>query len=601
MRRSSLTLPVMWLLALATVVTFSIIAGCEKSSDPTHLDNPFDPASDAGGDGLQIRALPATNKIFLTWNQPQNMDIIEYFIYRSDSRNGDYEEIAIVPQTALSLGSYTYETPSPTQTHWFKAQAFTTDGRFTLTSLAVPASIDVGPTVVVGDDVNVLATRYPVLTVTVGFGDSLLVSLNEDFTDALRLPAGAPGVPVVITSLDLGPTTMPDTFTISVKSFDLLGESIPTAVKLPVSFNPLHTLIDANNLALAERIVDLAIPSTGVVQMRFALSQGELAAAQWMPAADTVLNYELADTANPQEIWGEYEGDFGFNTTHLLGVRPDLLGGAAYRLKVPDSRIVSTLTVVAELSAHATDFRLSESPTFTTVPWQAMTDTTAFQLSGGEGTKTVYAQYRNDWTQSAILSDYCIYITQGPDVKILVPGNGSVVLGGSQLTTRGTSYPGTGVAQVDTIGLDLGDGQGFRPVFGTDTWQKPWSVPTFTTDTELVLRARVRVGDIIVTDAITVTVTQLAITTLGPIDGAAIVGGEPVNIAGTASGILGGALIDSVTVDIGAERMLASGAELWTTTWLSPVVATDTDLEIIATVWAGGESTATTTAITLTP
>ncbi len=603
MRRSSLAkpLPLIWLTALAITGALAGLAGCEKSPDLTHLSNPFDPASDTGGDGLQIRALTSPNQVILTWNQPQDMGITEYFIYQGDTPDGPFDEIAVVAQSAAASGTFIYNYPSPTQTHWFVAQAFTADGGFSMTSNAVPATADVGPTVVIGDTVTTLATRYPELSITVGFGDSLLIALNENFTDALRVQAAPPGTPLIVTSLDLGPTTLPDTFKIHVKSFDSLVSSTPTVMTLPVAFGPTHSLIGASRLNLASRTVDLAITATGVESMRFASNEAELATADWVPGAAEFYGYELDDTATTQSIWAQYLGDFGLTTTAELSVRADLLGGASFQLRLPSNRVVSQLTVLAELSAHATEVRLAESATFTDVPWLAYEDTLSFQLSPTEGHKTVYVQFRNDWTESNILSDYCTFVTQGPDVKILAPTDGSIVLGGTTLTIRGTTNPGTEAAAIDSVLIDLGDGEGFVSVFGTDTWQKFWTVPSFTVDTEIVLRARTWTGDIMVTDAVTVTVTQLSITTLSPVADTLLPGGNAINITGTAFGVLGGAPIDSVVVDIGSDHLVAVGTDPWSASWLPPLVAVNTAMDIVATVWAGDESVSSTTAVTVTP
>ncbi len=604
MQRSSQArfIPLIWLLTLAVAAVCGVLAGCEKSPEMPTLANPFDPDGPTGGDGLQIAALASVNQIVLSWNQPQNMDIVEYFLYHSDTQNGTFEDLAVVEHTDNASGNYIYDYPDPTQTHWFKAQAFTQGGDFTLTSLAVAATATVGPTVIVGDTVSFLATRFPEFTVTASFGDSLLVGHDETFANAARFAAAGPGLPTVF-SLDLGPAALDSNFTFYVKAFDDLRESLPTVRDLKVGFGPRHGLVDASPLRLATRVNDLQIPALGVLRMRFAASEAGLAGTAWVPGAEIHPGYELSDLADFQEIWGEFEGDFGYNTTHKLIVRPNLLGDAAFKLKVPDTRIVSTPTVSVELSAAATDLRISENPNFAAVPWQPYVPLLDFTLSAGEGTKTVYVQYRNDWTQSAILSDYCIFVSQGLDVKIFAPVTGNALIGGSTFIIGGTSNPGTVAATIDSVKLDLGDGQGFRAVSGIDSWKYTWGVPTFDEDTELVLRARAWADSarFMVTDVVTVTVTQLVIKIVEPLAGTTVTGGDPVTVAGTAIGLLGGAPMDSVVVDIGTEHLAASGTDTWSVTWTAPVVTVNTPTDIIATVWAGGESVSQTISVTVTP
>lgn len=596
-------LPWLWLLALAVVMTGVVLSGCEKSPSRQHLDNPFDPDGSLGGDGLQLRAQEVANLIILRWNQPQGLDIVEYTLSRSDGPDGPYEDFATVAHTDGASGIYQYEYPPPTQTHWFKAQARTATGEVSRTSLAVPAIADVGPTVVVGDTLSEVATRYPEISVTVSFGDSLLVGLDETFSSPLRVPVTGPGLPTVFT-LDLGPgATDTTTFDLHVKSFDDLGESALTVLSLPVDFAPEHSLLTGSPLRLATRVIDLKIPATGVVNMRFADSEAALADADWVPGADTYLGYELNDVASSQVVWGEFAGDFGFNTTHELEVRPDLLLSATFSLAVDESRLVTSPVVGLNISAAATEMRVSESPNFATVPWQAYADTASFALSAGEGTKTVYAQYRNDWTQSSIFSDYCVFVSQGLEVQIIAPSDGDVVIGGSTMLILGTGSPGTVAASLDSVRLDLGDGAGFREVIGTDNWQASWTVPLFAEDTEVVLRARAWADSArqMVTDVVTVTVSQLSLAILEPGDGALIPGGDPLTLSGTASGILNGAPVDSVVVDVADERLLANGTTNWSATWLTPTVAADTPYDITATMWVDGESLSRMISVTVTP
>ncbi|MDX2472788.1 MAG: Ig-like domain-containing protein [Candidatus Krumholzibacteria bacterium] len=587
------------LLALVLVLAIGAFTGCEKSPDRQHLDNPFDPNGATGGDGLQLQALASPNQIILTWNQPQGMDIVEYFLFSAPGPNGPFEDLDIDPATESASANYIYKYPPPTQVHWFKAQAITSNGDFSLTTLAEAASAAMGPTVVVGDTVKTLATRFPVITATASFGHTFAVAFDADFATTIEVPIAGPNVPTIFT-IDMGPAADGDTVRLYVKAFDDLTESLATELVSLVNFSPKHTLIDANPLRLSRRSVDMAITTEGVLNMRFATSEAELALASWQTATDTLRGYELSDSANAQEIWGEYEGDFEFNSTSRLIVRPDLLTNVDFFLKVPSNHVVSVSTVVAEFSAQATEMRVSEQPDFSTVPWLAYDDTLSFQLSAGEGTKTVYAQYRNDWTESLILSDYAIYISQGLDVNIVVPAPDSIVPGGSSLIVRGTANPGTVATTLDAVQLDLGDGLGFREVLGTENWQLTWNVPTFTGNTERILRARAWAGDLMVTDAITVMISQLLVDILDPLDGADVIGGEVVMISGTASGIVNGAPVDRVELEIGGEQILASGTETWSASWTPAVVGQTTPVDIVATVWAGTESTSQTISVNVT-
>ena len=591
-----------FLLIVLAVVSMATLAGCEKSAEKLQTNNPFDPAGPNGGDGLQIRAVVTGNSILLTWTQPADAGITFYTLFKVSSASGPFTGLAEVdhkPNT--SIGSYSYKFPDPPSDNWFKVQATTADGSTSLLSLAVAAQADIGPIVIVGDTLSLVSSRFTPLTIIAAFGDSLLIGFDDILVNPQRFATTGPGLPTDL-NFDFGPAAFDSTFHLKVLAFDNLSSTPTTSLELPVTFAPRHSIIDGNRLKLAKRINDLAIPSSGVVQMRFADSQTNLAVAPWLPGADIYPDYQLADSANPQEIWGEYQGDFGFTTTYSIGVRPDLLTTAAFQLKIPSNRVVSTPNVKAEFSAGATELRISENPNFAAVPWQAHVDSLTFQLTLDEGTKTIYTQFRNDWTQSNILSDYCILISQGADVNILVPADGAVVTGGSTILVRGTSDSGTVSTAIDTLQVDFGDGQGFREVIGTDDWQLNWNVPTFTEDTEVVLRARaVTDSSIVVTDFTTVTVTQLTVAILDPLENGTVISGDAVNIAGTAGGMIGGDPIDTVVIDIGLEQIVATGTALWSTTWTAADVLADTPTTIQVTAFAGTESVTSSVNIIIQP
>ncbi len=105
--------------------------------------------------------------------------------------------------------------------------------------------------------------------------------------------------------------------------------------------------------------------------MRFALSSADLALAPWLAPADTVSGFMLAETANAQQVHGEFQGDFGYNTTYALTVTPATLAAATFALDVPANRVIPGPTVRAISQAVATQMRVGESPGFSGVPWQA--------------------------------------------------------------------------------------------------------------------------------------------------------------------------------------------------------------------------------------
>jgi hypothetical protein len=394
-----------------------------------------------------------------------------------------------------------------------------------------------------------------------------------------------------------------------VQSFSGPINSFTTLAPAEINFRPNFQLA-SETITVPTRLIDLVIPTEGVVQMRFANSSDGLAAEPWVAVADTFFDFELTDSANRQSVWGEFESDFGFLSDQIqLIVQPDLLDAVTFNLVPGNGGITQSRTVAVQSSAVATQMRFSEAPSFAGVPWRAYAAIDSLTLSEGEGTKIVYGQFRNDWVESAILTDTVVYVEQAIEIRFLAPLDGNLVIGGRTLEVRGTSTAGSGAASVDTVKFDGGDGLGFQVAEGTDEWTYLWDAPPYVADTEIVLRARAYVGTDSVTAAITVTVTQLAIIIDDPLEDAQVLGETEVTIAGRAASVTNGAAIDSITVDIGGDvdpvHVLVaenvSGTVDWSTTWTTQTVTAILNATITARAWAEGEVVSNEVFVTVAP
>lgn len=599
--RRLLTIALVLALGLPTV--FSLLPGCDKTPAEPEFQNPFDPAGPDEGDPLQVRveASPVQdNTLQITWNQPQNMGLTHYVISGTDNLESNWTEIGSKDHTTAPTSNLPYTNPDPpTSTHWFRVQAFA-GGNFSITSYAQLDSITVGPRVVLSNGGNTTATRFSDLDITVNQGDQLRIALDPTFTDSLMIvPAEAPDVPKTV-RIDLGPATRNgETRTVYVVSFADGYESEVSSKTIEVYFHPGFR-VDSETETLSKRTVDLLVPTEGVLDMRFFPEWADTATTPWVPVADTFTGYELSDSANPQFIRAQFRGDFGFDEEVELQVVPDLLENVTFSLDLEEDHITEQSTVTGTSSAVATEMRYSESADFTGAPWITYAAEVDINLSPTPGHKVIHVQYRNDWTHSGVLTDYVIHVTQPAEVSFWAPRDGDVVLGGTSFQVRGSSTVGSGEGSVALVGFDGGDGNGFVDVTGTDTWSHDWNVPLFTTDTQLTLRAKAWYGahtDLdsleTVTTAITVTVTQMAVTITNPVAGETFTPNRTYSFSGTASGILGVAALEEVIVHVGTDTLAVSGDSNWSADWTAPIPDIDTTLTMTATAVAGGNTAVT--------
>ena len=585
-----------FLFALGLPAALSLLTGCEETPSEPVFENPFDPLGPYGGDPLQASA-EATNDTTVTigWNQPQDLGITRYVISQSAYRDSLYSEIGEADHTSNPTGSFPWHDAASTSDLWYMVQAFTATN-FSLTSYATPAAVTPGPRVIVGTGEGTSASRFVNLEITVTEGDQLRIALDPTFTDSLRIvPAGAPGEAIDLT-YDIGPAGGNNQIkTLYVASFGDGFESAPSVQTIRVDFTPNFTVVD-DPPTLAARTVDLAIPIDGVRNMRFFAEWADTLTTPWVPVDPLYTGYQLSDSANPQFIRGQFEGDFGFNNLQEITVTPDLLTNVTFKLAWPDSdAVVDESTVLGISRAVATEMRYAESPDFTNAPWIAYADTVQIALSPTPGLKVVYVQYRNDWTMSGTLTDYVVHVIQPAEINFWAPTEGDVILGGTVFQVRGGTVIGSDLESVFLVEFDGGDGNGFVNADGTETWSYLWTVPRFTADTPLVIRAQAWYGprpDSLetVTTAITVTVTQLAVAITEPLDGADLTNNRTINFSGTAAGVLGGTPLDLVTLDIGDEHIEASSTDNWSVAWDAPLWDADTTLTVVATAWAAADT-----------
>ncbi len=586
------------LLALISITVLAVIAGCDSTPEAPVYNNPFDPNGTEGGDPFHLVATLGDTTITLVWDQPQGYNLTSYEVWHSTSIFNDFVSIGTVEATTDENIVFIYINPEPTTTHYFKIQAYNASGNFTAISHIVPASSQVLARVVINDGSNSVASRFISLNITVTDGDSLRISQTDLPESEIVMDANTSGTPTIL-PWDLGSATTNDTtmtMNVVVQFGPNLGDT--NKIELELDFTPRLALAQGG-IRVASLIPPMTIEDDGLVSMRFASSQDDLANLPWIDGAPTYDEYHLVDTANPQIIFAEFLGDFGFTNFQQLSVRPDLLTDPTFTLVLPADHISDEQIVKGVSSANATLMRFSESLDFSSIPWIVYSDTTLITLSPEAGEKVIYAQYRNDFSDSPILTDYVIHVSQLLDVTISAPVEGDVVRGGTFLLVQGTAIAPAGNVTIDLVEFDGGDG--FIEATGTNNWSYNWEIPRYIIDTDLAIRAKAWAGEDFVISSINLLVTQLVVGITSPEDGASVSSDTDIEISGFALAATGGDAIDSVIVNIDGVNLLAEGTGAWTIEWHSGVVDVDTDVLVSATVYAGNDSYTTTSTIIVTP
>ena len=577
-----------------------LLAGCESKPTAPQFDNAFDPEAPGGGDPLQPSAQAADTTVTVSWHQPQSHNIAKYDILHALSPTAAFVPVGEVEHTATAMNSFTHKGIEPTRTHYYKVRAVDGDGTTAMISDQVPASAATTPLVAAGDALRRVASRQIDLLVTVSMGDTLRIASSDDFSDEIRVPVAAWNQPQAV-AWDLGPAAANgETKDVYVRAFDDVSQSAVAHKTLTVNFAPSFAAA-GDPATVASRALDLSIVADGVAAMRFALSEADLATQPWLPGADALSGFLLADSANPQVVYGEFAGDFGFNATATWTAVPDLLTDVSFDLLAGDDNLTDELIVPVYSDARATEMRFSESLDFSTGSWTAFADTSVFLLSPGAGRKLVYGQFRNDWAESAVVTDWVDYVSQSLVVEFLAPREGAILHGGSGLQVRGYALQPSGGTGIDAVGFDPGDGNGFRLADGTTNWTYLWQIPTYDDDTELTVRSRAWAGSEMATTTLNVTVTQVNVAVTYPAPDDTVTAGSAVTVTGTAKPALDGAPLDQVSVSAAGASLTVAGTATWTAGWTPPSVTADSLVSVIATASAGAEAVADTVAVIIRP
>lgn len=397
-RHAARLLPVLAMLLLAMAAMLPL--GCETKPEAPVWDNPFDPEHD--GDPFNVQAFVGHNAVIVSWTRPGIAAIKEYEVYRSL----DGVNFTRVAQPTASATSYTDTGFSPNEINFYKVAVVNPAGEVSAISRVVAATLLTAPWLEMAGGAPTIASRSTFVIARTAYGDTLELAANPEFTGAMRLPAH-PGLSDTI-AWDAGPA---DSNGVSkgvwLRVFTGEAVSRTAADSVTTSFRPTLALT-GDNLRLATRRQTVVISAAaGITQMRFALAAGDLAAAPWvspdsMAGTDAYFTGDLlgADTT-AQWLHAEAGCDFGYSAFESLECVPDNLDSARFVIAGGDTIGSDIVSLVA--SAVATEMRFAENPdSLATTPWQAYADTSAFTLSAGTGTRTVFGQFRNDWYDTLV-------------------------------------------------------------------------------------------------------------------------------------------------------------------------------------------------------
>lgn len=503
--------------ALLLVVAFGLgTGGCESKPEAPVFDNAFDPAGPYEGDPLQIWCTFGDSTVIVHWRQPRGYGISFYSVSISDSPTTGFEFLGEVAADEDEENQYVFPDPTAdgdydyaegTTDYYFRVIAFTEDGDYLLSSLQTPGLGSTGPIVAVAGGTTT-PSRWLDLRIGVTRGASVRIDDNPAFDDALTFDFNESLDPIDVT-WDLGPVEANgDTVRLYAQG---IGDGFVSAIRekeIVVEFDP--DLVPAGGSSTtATRRIELAASTGGVEQVRLATSAEDVEFAAWNGYLPENLVWELEDTLGEQSIYGQFRGDLGFDSeVDELTIAGDPLTDVAVDVDLDAATTAPFVDLLCD--AVATQVRIGESGDFASASWQAYADTIRYPVETGPGHKILYVQYRNEFTDSGILTVEFDYLEQPLAIGFLSPEPSQQLIGGTQLQVSGWTAALPGETAIDSVKLDLADGAGWFEPDGLAEWSTAWTVPADTVSVDLALRARAWAGVDSVTARVDVTVVPAA-------------------------------------------------------------------------------------------
>lgn len=385
-------------LLIALLGLAGLVACTTPPAEPDY-DNPFDPGTP--GDPFQLTATLEGAGIRLIWEPVEIPGLARYVVLRSDSPDDGFFPTDTQPQVVGdNLLTTILDTDYiPNAPNFYKVRAVGPGETLTALSRTVAVGVTPPPLVSLAGAAEATATRFVMLEARTGFGVALEIANQEDFSDAQSFDVTEPNE-VITTAWTLPTVEHPDSNLVVYVRADQGGTFSATGTwDVDVAFQPRPVLVGGNPLSVLDSLVTVQWDDEGLVRFRLAASRDGLEVEPWQPADSLAIRALDPTDFDPQTVFGQFEGDFGYTTIDSLVLTPEsqpsVLTGLV--LSGGDSTTVESTILVEVQGTDIAYLRLSEDPAFTGVDWVPFESPIEFELSPGAGRKTVYARARHAW------------------------------------------------------------------------------------------------------------------------------------------------------------------------------------------------------------
>ena len=369
--------------AIITIIT--MFFACDTKPTEPVRDNPFDPNNSvSGGDPFQLTAKIAGGGITLGWTIPDIKDTQSFKIYRSETENNGYAELAVSTDKQTQYVDKNIENG---HSYWYRVTAINSENKETNISNTAGVNINTEPVLVINGGAEYTANREVTLTILAATAKQMMLANDADFSGAAWENYATSKTWTLLTGE--GQKTVYMKVKYDSTESEVVQEGIfPREVSnysLKISDSDTSNTLDVTLNIHAEYAEKMMISN-----------DNSFIGAVWEDYAETQswhLDF-LKITDSKVKVYMKFKNDFEIETSVI---NDEIVLSIVSGIKINNndaytSKRAVTLNIFSE---NANQMMISGSSDFSGANWEDYAETKNWILPTGSGPFTVYAKFKN--------------------------------------------------------------------------------------------------------------------------------------------------------------------------------------------------------------
>ncbi|MFC2088078.1 FISUMP domain-containing protein [Calditrichota bacterium] len=353
---------------LTILTTIAIFIACEKKPTQPEHTNVYDPNNPASsGDPFQLQVSIGNGGVTLTWTKPASANLAVFNIYRSENEITGY---AVLSSVSATITQYVDQGAQNGHSYWYRIAAEDGNGNETSISNVSSMNIKTDPVLVINSGDLYTPTKEVNLTILANTAQQMIISNLSDFSDANW-----------------------ESYTTSKNWTLLIGEG-EKIIYMKIKYND-----GTETLAISDTISPQPFEPSIIINDGDDYTPTKQVTLQLAAIGATEMNISNSSFSQP-------EGTF----VNGLG----LVKQEQRELK--NEKKVREIAKIKKYNKTKADF---EEKIKVNENWEPFGENKNWELNVGDGTKTVYSKFKNDFEiESEVVFDDIAPLSINPSISI---------------------------------------------------------------------------------------------------------------------------------------------------------------------------------------